>query len=81
MNKNNFAFDRINYMLLAIGMIVIIIGFILMGGSSSTEEAFNPEIFSVRRIKVAPIVCFIGFASMVYGVMRKPKNNENNDKA
>ena len=81
MNKNNFAFDRINYMLLAIGMIVIIIGFILMGGSSSTEEAFNPEIFSARRIKVAPIVCFIGFASMVYGVMRKPKNNENNDTA
>ncbi|MBO5612391.1 MAG: DUF3098 domain-containing protein [Prevotella sp.] len=75
MNRKNYAFDKTNFILLAVGMIVVIIGFILMGGSSSTETQFNPDIFSVRRIKVAPVICFIGFASMIYGVMRKPKDN------
>lgn len=75
MNRKNYAFDKTNFILLAVGMIVVIIGFILMGGSSSTETQFNPDIFSVRHIKVAPVICFIGFASMIYGVMRKPKDN------
>lgn len=75
MNRKNYAFDKTNFILLAVGMIVVIIGFILMGGSSSTETQFNPDIFSVRRIKAAPVICFIGFASMIYGVMRKPKDN------
>jgi len=76
MDKKNFAFDRMNYILLAIGMAVIIIGFILMSGSGSTEEAFNPEIFSARRIKVAPAVCFLGFLFMVYGILRKPSDKK-----
>ena len=57
-------------------MAVVIVGFILMSGSGSSEEAFNPDIFSVRRIKVAPVVCFLGFAFVVYGIMHKPKNEE-----
>ena len=76
MEKRNFAFDKMNYILLAIGMAVGIVGFILMSGSGSSEEAFNPDIFSVRRIKVAPVVCFLGFAFVVYGIMHKPKNEE-----
>ena len=76
MDKRNFAFDKMNYILLAIGMAVVIVGFILMSGSGSSEEAFNPDIFSVRRIKVAPVVCFLGFAFVVYGIMHKPKNEE-----
>ena len=74
MEKRNFAFDKMNYILLDIGMAVVIVGFILMSGSGSSEEAFNPDIFSVRRIKVAPVVCFLGFAFVVYGIMHKPKN-------
>lgn len=76
MEKKNFAFDKMNYILLAIGMAIVIVGFILMSGSGSSEEAFNPEIFSVRRIKVAPVVCFLGFAFVVYGIMHKPKNDK-----
>ena len=57
MDKRNFAFDRVNYILLAVGMAVVIIGFILMSGDGSTEAAYNPDIFSARRIKVAPVVC------------------------
>ena len=76
MEKKNFAFDKTNFILLAVGMAIIVVGFILMSGPGSTEEAFNPDIFSVRRIKVAPVVCFLGFAFVVYGIMHKPKNEE-----
>jgi hypothetical protein len=47
-----------------------------MTGPSSTESAFEPDIFSVRRIKVAPVVCFLGFIFMIYAVLRKPKIKE-----
>jgi membrane-bound ClpP family serine protease len=76
MDKRDFAFDKVNFILLAIGMAVVIIGFLLMSGSGSTETAYNPDIFSARRIKVAPVICLLGFVSMVYAVVRKPKDKE-----
>lgn len=74
MDKKNFAFDKRNFLLLAAGMATIIIGFLLMTGPGSTETAFEPDIFSTRRIKVAPVVCFIGFIFMIYGILHKPKD-------
>ena len=74
MDKKNFAFDKVNYLLLAVGMIVVIIGFVLMSGCGSTEQAYVPSIFSPMRIKVAPVVCLVGFLSMVYAIIRKPKD-------
>lgn len=77
MEKRDFAFSKANYVLLAIGMVVVIIGFLLMSGSGSTETAYDPDIFSARRIKVAPLVCLAGFVSMIYAVIYRPKNKEN----
>ena len=74
MDKKNLAFDKVNFILLAIGMAVVILGFILISGSGSTEQAFNPEVFSTMRIKVAPVVCFVGFVSIIYAIIRKPKD-------
>ena len=74
MDKKNLAFDKMNYILLAVGMAVVVLGFILMSGGSSSEAAYDPDIFSARRIKVAPVVCLLGFVSMIYAVIRKPKN-------
>ena len=74
MDRRNFAFDKINFILLAVGMVIVIIGFLLMSGGGSTETTYNPDIFSVRRIKVAPVVCFIGFVSMIYAIVRRPKD-------
>lgn len=74
MDKKNSAFDKVNYLLLAVGMIVVIIGFVLMSGGGSTEQAYDPSIFSPMRIKVAPVVCLVGFLSMVYAIIRKPKD-------
>lgn len=84
MDRKSFAFDKTNFTLLGIGMLVIILGFLLMSGPGSTESTFNPDIFSARRIKVAPAVCFLGFIFMIYGILRKPKGtsdtNINNNK-
>ena len=74
MDKKNLAFDKMNYILLAVGMAVVVLGFILMSGGSSSEAAYDPDIFSARRIKVAPVVCLLGFVSMIYAVIRKPNN-------
>ena len=74
MDKKDFAFGRMNFILLAVGMLVVILGFILMGGDGSTDAAYNPDIFSARRIKVAPIICLLGFVSMIYAVVHKPKD-------
>ncbi|MBR2239197.1 MAG: DUF3098 domain-containing protein [Prevotella sp.] len=73
MDKRDFAFGRMNYILLAVGMLIVVLGFILMSGDSSTTEAYNPDIFGARRTKVAPVVCLLGFVSMIYAVVHKPK--------
>jgi uncharacterized BrkB/YihY/UPF0761 family membrane protein len=74
MDKRNFAFDKVNFILLAVSMVVVVIGFLLIVGPNSSETAFEPDIFSVRRIKVAPVVCLAGFVMMIYAVVRKPKD-------
>jgi hypothetical protein len=73
MDKKDFAFDKINFILLAVGMAIVVIGFLLMVGPNSTDTTFEPDIFSARRTKVAPLVCLFGFVSMIYAVVRKPK--------
>lgn len=76
MNREKFAFDKTNFILLAAGMVVVIVGFLLMTGPSSTPTHFEPDIFSVRRIKVAPLVCLIGFVSIIYAVVRRPREKK-----
>lgn len=75
MKKDNFAFDKTNLIMIAIGVAVVVVGFLLMTGAASTSEHFEPDIFSARRIKVAPLVCLAGFLFMIYAVVRKPKDN------
>lgn len=68
----NFAFTKINYILIAVSVLLIIIGFALMAGSSTTTE-FNHDVFSFRRITLAPIVCMIGFFGMIIAIMWKKR--------
>ena len=63
--------------MLAAAVVIIIFGFWLMSGGKTTEETgFDPSIFSARRIVIAPIVTMIGFASVIFAILRKPKNVE-----
>lgn len=70
------AFSKKNYILLAIGMAIVIIGLVLMSGEGSAEGVFNPDIFSVRRIKVAPVVSLLGFIFIMFAIMYKPKTEK-----
>lgn len=66
-----------NFILLAVGMCVVLIGFCLMSGGGSDESVFDAEIFNTMRIKVAPVVCLVGFLSMIGAIMYKKKDTNN----
>ena len=69
-----FSFERMNFMLMIAGLVVIIIGFFLMTGSSNNDPAvFNEDIYSFRRITLAPIVIVLGFIIEIIAIMWKPR--------
>ncbi|MBO7646055.1 MAG: DUF3098 domain-containing protein [Prevotella sp.] len=72
MNKD-FAFGKINFIMIGISMLIVVAGFIMMTGAASTATYFDPEIFSPMRIKVAPMVCLFGFLSVIAGILYRPK--------
>ena len=75
--KINFALGRENYKLLAIGFAIIIVGFLLMlGGKSDSPDKFSNDIFSFRRITLAPIVVLAGFVFEIWAIMKKPGDSE-----
>ncbi|HLN20021.1 MAG TPA: DUF3098 domain-containing protein [Bacteroidales bacterium] len=75
--KPDFALGKENYKLLAIGFAIIIAGFLLMlGGKSDDPNKFSEEIFSFRRITLAPLVVLAGFVFEIWAIMKKPRNTE-----
>ena len=79
MDKQKFAFGKVNYILLIIAAVAIILGFILMTGPGSTETHFEPDIVSFRRVKLAPAICFLGFVFVIVAIMYRPKDKEENN--
>jgi hypothetical protein len=74
--ETGFALGKENYRLMAVGFALIVVGFILMaGGGSDDPYVFNPDIFSFRRLTVAPIILLIGFVLEIYAIMKKPKSD------
>ena len=76
-SQMGFAIGKDNYKFLVIGFVIIIVGFMLMiGGGSDDPNVFSEEVFSWRRITLAPIVVLIGFVFEVWAIMKKPKTIE-----
>lgn len=74
MTQKNFAFGKENFIIIATAVVIIIIGLALMsGGSSADGVSFNPKVFSIRRIVVAPLVTVIGFFLVIVGILKKSK--------
>ena len=70
-----FAFGKENYRLLLIGLVVILIGFLLMiGGGSDDPNVFSEDIFSFRRMTLAPILVLAGYIIEIFAIMKKPKD-------
>ena len=73
--EQGFLFEKVNYKILLVGIAVIAVGFILMsGGGSDNPNVFNNEIFSFRRIRLAPTMVLIGFGITVYSILKTKKN-------
>ena len=76
MMKEKFALGKTNFVLIAVGVAIIILGLLLMTGPSSTETHFEADIFSTRRVVVAPLVCFVGFVFMIFAIMFRSKTKK-----
>lgn len=73
-NPQEFLFEKVNYKILLIGIAVIALGFILMsGGGSDDPNVFNEDVFSFRRIRLAPTTVLIGFGITIYAILKNPK--------
>lgn len=73
-SPNTLAFSKENYYIILAGVGLLILGYLLMiGGGSDDPNVFNPEIFSARRVTVAPLTLLLGFVVVLYGIMKTPK--------
>lgn len=73
-----FLFDKSNYRLIILGVVLILLGLFLMaGGKSPDPHVFRyDEVFSFRRVTLAPVLMMIGFCLQIYAIMKKPASSE-----
>ena len=76
MPHKNLAFHKVNLIICGVAVLIIIAGFLLMSGPATTFDGFEPDIFSARRIKVAPLVCLSGFVLMIVGILYPAKDGK-----
>ncbi len=74
--KNGFVFGKENYRILIVGVVLVVLGYVLMigGGSEDPNQFHADEIFSTRRITVAPIAILLGFMVVLFAIMKKSKS-------
>ena len=68
-----FNLPVLNAILIAISLVIVVVGFALMVGEPSGAVEFNPDIFSLRRITVGPMVALFGFVMMIVAILYKPR--------
>ncbi len=73
-SRQTMPLTKKNFIGMAISGALIVIGFLLMLGGSSTPEEFNPDIFSARRIVVGPMLAFVGFVAMAVAIAVRPSD-------
>ena len=66
-------FRKMNYILMGVGALLLLIGYICLGGGDVPDEVFDGEIFNTRRIVVAPILIFLGLVTEIVAIMWHPK--------
>lgn len=74
---NKFAIPKKNIIILIAGLVLMILGYILMmGGGPDSVNEFNYSMFNFRRLTLAPILILLGIAVEIYGIMKRPKDND-----
>ena len=77
--KVSYPLGKINFILMGICLLLIIIGFALMGGSANVGDKFNNDIFESSRVTTGPIIAFLGFVLMAFAILYRKKDNKPND--
>lgn len=73
--SNEFALEKANYKFLIIGIALVVLGFVLMsGGGSEDPNVYSDEIFSFRRITLAPLILLAGFGMNLFAILYRPKS-------
>ena len=71
--QTRFLFDRMNYYILGGGIFLLIVGYVLMSGGQQASDQFKfEEVYSFRRITLAPIIVVLGYVVIGYGIMKRP---------
>lgn len=70
----------INYILMAVCLLLIVVGFFLMTGSANEGDTFNYDIFNTSRTVVGPFLAFAGFVLMAFAIIFRSRKNDNQDK-
>ena len=68
-----FNLPKINAILIAVSLVIVVIGFALMVGNPSGATEYNPDIFSFRRITVGPMIALLGFVTMIFAILYNPR--------
>ncbi|MBO4722242.1 MAG: DUF3098 domain-containing protein [Muribaculaceae bacterium] len=74
--KEPMPMGKINYILMGVSLLLIVIGFVLMSGSSNEGDTFNYDVFNSTRIVVAPFITFLGFLCMIPAILYKGKRDD-----
>ena len=69
-----YNLPKLNLILIAVSLLIIIVGFALMVGEPSGATEYNPDIFSFRRITVGPMIALFGFVMMIVRILFKKKD-------
>ncbi|MCQ2190617.1 MAG: DUF3098 domain-containing protein [Paludibacteraceae bacterium] len=75
-----YALPKKNLMLLAVGFLIILVGFVLMIGGGAEGTEFNPEIYNTQRVTVGPMIALFGFIFEIFVILWVPENEEKEDK-
>ena len=69
-----FCLGKLNFIFMGISALIVLVGFVLMSGSASTPDHFNPEVFSDTRVVYGPNICFFGYLLMIVGICYPDKS-------
>jgi uncharacterized membrane protein len=72
---NGLALPKENYLFIIAGVVVVLIGFFLMAGGGADDPTVfeKDELFSTRRITIAPFLVMVGYVVVLYGILKRPK--------
>lgn len=76
--RETYGFTKVNLYVLIASLLLIGLGYLLMsGGASPDGVSFDPEVFSAVRIRIAPLICTLGYIGIVVAILWRKRSGYN----